>query len=463
MNRTFKRRLPLVLPWLVAASAAAAQTTVVDNTSTGFTANYVWTSSTAGSATFAGPNHLVANGLANILDNTSPQFSTTGNWQARTDGIGMYGPSFVAMTAPSARFPYHFPPRILDNDTYHGAEGGSNNWLGSTALAGYYGANYRYFDPATSTGDRVTKFRFVTESIGGISQMRTVQLSAHWPASPGNASNAIYRVRNGAAVVAEHRVNQRQSSGDWAPLGQPFSIGSASDLTIEVDATGADGVVIADAVRLVSVDATLVNAARWQLPSMPWSMPVDIYARWPQAYPLPSPYVAWTLVGGTGHEHNVIGNPDTAQAPADGEWRKLGRIDLQGTQSNYVLLEETGVGAQPVFADAVAYVPANAFPIASWESSAPGRAVDLYVQWSADATRSAEARYVVTHWASQNGACVSPRRFSVKVDQRDATLAAGTYLGRVPADQNCGTTKVELVPGSGVGTLSADAVRFVSL
>ncbi len=85
------------------------------------------------------------------------------------------------------------------------------------------------------------------------------RIYARWTAHPNRASNATYTVHHtgGATTVT---VNQQQSTGEWVLLGSfDFIPGHRVELTDE-----ADGVVIADAVKWVPVDAA-PNSVTWPL------------------------------------------------------------------------------------------------------------------------------------------------------------------------------------------------------
>ncbi|WP_377155378.1 hypothetical protein ACFJIX_25255 [Roseateles sp. UC29_93] len=455
MNTYLQRRLPRVLACLLgsAAAAIAQTTTVVDNTSAGFTAGYAWTSSTAGSPTFAGANHLVASGLSNIIDNTSPNFSTIGNWSTLTDGTGIYGTNYLS--APmSSRSIYRYPAVVADNRS-NSVYRFNNMWAAGTTLSGYYGQDYAYIEPNFVNYPKIVQYEVDIFNQGGISGSRQMTLSAHWPTSSTNATNTVFRVRTyGGALLAQYTVNQRQSSGEWKLLGPAFTASYESQLRIEVDATNADGRVIADAIRLDTVDSVPVNTARWQLPSNGPSGTQDVYARWPEGGL--NGLAVWTAVGGNGSSKPVL----TYQSQIGGRWIKVGEASLSGPQSNAVLLEESTLNGGHLAADAIAYVPQSSFPSAQWFFNTGGAPTDIYVQWSADASRAPDARYIVTTYLGSSCAVVER---AITVDQRDAGAATGTYLGRFTSDRSCpAETKVELMPGNGVGTLSADAVRFVT-
>ncbi|WP_431261709.1 hypothetical protein ACQ859_15595 [Roseateles chitinivorans] len=463
MNKIFKRHLPQALPWLIVASAASAQTTViVDNSSPGFSSSGIWSSSTAGSPTFAGTDHLVAPGLNSIVDNASPQFSKVGNWTVRTDGTRIYGANFL--TAPvTPRFPHHYPVVIVDNKTNDTFTRGQVDWPTSQSLSGYHGEDYAAYEVTYQNVSKVTAMTYQSRTLYGGTGIRDVRLSARWPVSSTNASNAVVRVRldsmPNSPQIAQYTVNQRTLSGEWQALGT-FSVAGEDKLRIEFDATNADGRVIADAIKLEQVESSPVAAARWNLPT---NGPGDfmVYARWPAFAGAGSGTPVWTLVGGQGTTTPGVGTNDLSQARVPGLWTAIGRVNLRGSQPNYVLLEDSGSTSSGVIAaDAVVVTQYGYFPIVTWNVAVEGQTTDVYAQWSADSTRAADAQYAIAYW----DASCTRQTLAVTVDQRDAGAATGAYLGRITTGA-CSlgrSIRVQLMPGSGVGTLSADAIRFVS-
>ncbi|WP_433445088.1 exo-alpha-sialidase [Nonomuraea sp. CA-141351] len=133
---------------------------------------------------------------------------------------------------------------VVDNDEL-GYEVISGTWSASSGVPGYRGGNYRWA-PA-GTGERVVRWRPVVPHTGDYE----VQVS--FTGHANRASNAPFRIRHadGTTLV---RISQRSSGvteprgGSWVSLGT-FHITEGVG-RIELS-NAADGVVIADAVRLL--------------------------------------------------------------------------------------------------------------------------------------------------------------------------------------------------------------------
>jgi hypothetical protein len=115
----------------------------------------------------------------------------------------------------------------------------SGTWnTNATGVAGYYGTNY-----ATSpAGSGTSKARWTLD----VPSDGVYQVAVWYTADANRASNAPYVV-NYAGGSTTVRVNQQSRGGRWVSLGEfPFAAGTA---TIELT-DGADGYVVADAVRI---------------------------------------------------------------------------------------------------------------------------------------------------------------------------------------------------------------------
>jgi hypothetical protein len=116
-------------------------------------------------------------------------------------------------------------------------------WNSSTSVPGYYGVDYEH---DANTGKGRTSIAFRPKLPGAA----TYTVYLRWSAGPDRASNVPVDIQhaNGTSTVL---VNQRQPSGEWAKLGTyPFAATGKESITLRTD--GTDGIVIADAVRLVA-------------------------------------------------------------------------------------------------------------------------------------------------------------------------------------------------------------------
>ena len=116
----------------------------------------------------------------------------------------------------------------------------AGTWFGpTTTTSGYYGTGYRY--RTAGTGSRTATWGFTIPTAG------SYEVYAWWTSGANRATNAPYTV-NHAGGSSTVRVSQRVGGGSWQSLGvYSFDTGSAS-VRLSDDA---DGVVIADAIRLI--------------------------------------------------------------------------------------------------------------------------------------------------------------------------------------------------------------------
>ena len=134
-------------------------------------------------------------------------------------------------------------------------------WDFSTGVPGYYGSDYLW----TSGGDgsRTATWQFNIGTAG------TYNVQAQWTAHSNRATNAPYTLYNNGRFVAMVRANQQINGGQFNLLGT-YTL-SAGTLQVVLD-NGASGVVIADAIRVVTpgspqldiispVDNTLVSSS----------------------------------------------------------------------------------------------------------------------------------------------------------------------------------------------------------
>ena len=137
---------------------------------------------------------------------------------------------------------------ILDNPTAKstGGEDLSGNWTRSTSVSGYYGDDYQVQAATTSTSWARWTPRFPS------SGYYTIYL--RWTSGSNRASAALVHV-NTPTGQYDRYVNQRLNGGTWYSLGRynfgtGYSTGTGS---ISIFATGANGYVVADAVKFVKV------------------------------------------------------------------------------------------------------------------------------------------------------------------------------------------------------------------
>lgn len=440
----------LSLALLGAAAPVCAGTIVVDHGSPDFYAQGQWIPSTAGTPTFVGGSHLVAQPLPSyaVIDNTSPQFSTFGSWSQAATLPGRFGTNYAA--APHLwSAPLSFPTVIVDNRSSSKTPRHnrfSSSWNRGDSVPGVYGRDFAHSSPTASS--KIANFVFALQGYANLGNEMPATVSAWWPADPGNASNTVIRLtQGGTKLIAQWVVNQQQGGGQWNALGT-VQLDPGVTYYLAFDATAANGRVVADAVKIESTNPA--NSARWQLPN--YNGDYDVFARWP-AQSGSEVFVGWTIVGGDGSD---APSGSTSQRSYGGEWRKMGTVHLGGKQPNYAQVLQFGRSSLPIQADAVAVVPRYSFPIATWKAAMVGSVV-VRATWAADASRAGDAKYVIHTY----GANCAPQSRLVTVDQRIAPPPGGYVLGTVTNTGECTTQiEVQLMPETGIGTLSADSVSF---
>ncbi len=425
--------------------------TIIDNGSPGYQGSLAWSDASAGTA--QGGSHQVAAGLTGVIDNASAAFTTQGVWQTASSRPSFHGSNYATAAADTSQARH--ASFVIDNTTSTLYSRGCMQGTSTTA-PGYYGRNYVRVAPNIPALYKYCELRYNTQLPGNLGGSFPVAIYAHWPAHAEHASNAKITVLNSSyAVVATFTVNQKVASGEWAYLGQVNQV--AGTVFIRFDATNANGIVAADAVKIEAANLSTSKLARWQLPQG-LSGNQDIYARWPE-WTSSEAMPAWVLIGGDG---STLVRNGVSQRANGGQWRLLGRIHATGSQKNIVQLEHFGQTGTLV-ADAVAHVPAGKFPSATWTHATLTGPFDLHVSWVADPGRTTKALYVVKTLFPQGSSCNFQTQL-VRVDQTVAPAGGRLLLGSFTAssDPACGGATVTLMPDDKPGTLSADAVFFVT-
>lgn len=112
------------------------------------------------------------------------------------------------------------------------------NWLASTSIAGYNGANYLH-DDNTGKGQKSVRFDLNVPVTG------VYKIYLRWTAHTNRASNVPITVLHDGGR-ADHVIDQRSNGSRWVLLGSYTFTPAAGSIT--VSNTGADGYVVADAV-----------------------------------------------------------------------------------------------------------------------------------------------------------------------------------------------------------------------
>ncbi|MBI3384521.1 MAG: hypothetical protein HY019_21195 [Aquabacterium sp.] len=440
---------------VAANTQAQVLQSTIDNDSPNFHTTGAWANSLTG--LFVGGNHIIAQSLS-VVDNASASFTSNGSWSTSTSMPGFFGANYATTPMPAYHAPQNYYSVIIDNKTSLAGVRGCMQQT-SSQVPGYYGANYVPLDPKSYATAKSCTFLFYGSNLpGNWGGTFSINIYAHWPSSQQNASNAKIKVTDssGQTVYATYSVNQKSPSGEWYFLGAiPYN---GSSLQFIFDSNGADGVVMADAIKMEATNLSSDNTAKWSLPSG-LSGKYDIYARWPESSNTAEASPAWIVVGGDGS----VPITNKSQRESTARWNQLATIDTTGTQKNYVQLEQFSSTGY-LLADAIAYVPTSMFPSATWINPDVVGAVDIYLTWSADSSRASKASYIIeTRKLAANGYCDTTSTL-VSVNQTIQPSLDGYLLGsfNTASSSLCKGVSVTLVP-DGAGTLSADSVTFMWL
>jgi hypothetical protein len=186
-------------------------------------------------ATFGGTYSVIASGL------TSPTFTDTGLTNGTpgyyvvtaTNAGGESLPSSPLCVVPAA-------PVVLDNADVSGATL-TGAWTVSTSTPGYYGTNFIHDANTGATGGKSVRFTPTLPVAGAY------DVYFRWPAAGNRATNTPIEIVHTEGTHAL-TLNQQLTSNTWVLLGTfNFAAGTSGSLAVKND--GANGFVIADAVR----------------------------------------------------------------------------------------------------------------------------------------------------------------------------------------------------------------------
>jgi hypothetical protein len=135
----------------------------------------------------------------------------------------------------------------------------TGEWIGSSASGGYYGADYIHNN---NVGQGTKSVRFTPD----LPESGTYEVFARWTANANRATNVRYDVVNASGTTTAPLMNQRNTNGVWISLGSySFAAGTSGSVLLRTD--GADGYVIADAIRFVAPGALPGVAVTASVPS----------------------------------------------------------------------------------------------------------------------------------------------------------------------------------------------------
>ncbi len=368
------------------AYGPAPEALVVDNSDAAFTALGDWSSSSAVPG-YLGTDYLHHAADTNplgetIIDNRDAAFSVTGEWPALSRGFGYYNTDYQ----------YHAPNDGATGTIIDNADADTEvigNWPAVTTAAGYQ-SNFQYRQAGSGSN------RFTWRA--NIPASGSYRVYARWVADSNRASNAPYTITHdgGSTTVP---ANQRQSGGVWNLLGT-FSFTQGVHAVSLSDQ--ADGYVVADAIKIVAVDAP-PSSATWTF-NAPASKRYHVYGRW---------------VAGSNRADNapytIAHDGGSTAVPANqkqngGLWNLLGTFNFTQGLSYAVTVSDQANGY--VIADAVRFVPEEtAANTAIWTFNAPAsKHYRVYARWTADSDRAGNAPYSVAHDGGSTTRIVDQKR-----------------------------------------------------
>lgn len=243
--------------------------------------------------------------------------------------------SVLALRVPSASAP---PTEIIVDDASAAFVG---TWYTSSYTSGYYGTGYHYC--SAGTGLKTCTWVFT------IPAADNWDVYARWTQSSNRASNAKYTVyhADGSNVVS---VNQQTNGGVWYKLGTYRFSPIAYQIVLTDDA---NGIVIADAIRLVSAGVTPPPTASFYIAERQYSAWTVNLVGWQTivSVTLPSLPAGYYLAEADAHAYQdnavlAIGigvDSTTADATTQRFYDSLGETDVrQGVHTQEVFYLAAG-------------------------------------------------------------------------------------------------------------------------
>ncbi len=118
----------------------------------------------------------------------------------------------------------------------------TGTWTSSTSTSGYYGTDYLH-DGDTGQGTKSVRFSPTLPKAG------IYEVDLHWTQDPNRATNVPVDI-NYSGGTTTVTVNEQQNGGVWVALGA-FNFAAGSTGNVLIRTTGANGYVVADAVRFI--------------------------------------------------------------------------------------------------------------------------------------------------------------------------------------------------------------------
>ncbi|MCU7860803.1 MAG: hypothetical protein KZQ86_13455, partial [Candidatus Thiodiazotropha sp. (ex Lucinoma kastoroae)] len=401
---------------------------VIDNDSSDFSTIGNWThSSSVGGYEGADYQYHAADGAspaAQILDNTDPSVTSVGNWFTSTHVAGYYQSDYNIRYSGTGTNTFTWTP-VIDTTgrykvyarwtsqtnhasnvpytiTHNGGtttvrvdqriQGGEWNLLGTYDFTQGGQHSITLSDDADGTYVIADAIMVVPEDAAGntanwafdISETGQYQVYAKWTANPNRASNASYVITDDVTDT-NMTVDQRTDGSIWNLLGTfNFSQGGHYQVSLS---NQADGYVIADAIKVVSVN-TNPDTAIWSF-SVPQAGSHRVFARWTSNANRATD-AQYTIVSDTG-ESTVSVN----QQLDGGVWNLLGTNSFNDGVGYEVRLADQAASGE--MADAIQLLPIDATPNRfSWKMPIPQTGqYAVYARWTAYPNHATNATYSI--------------------------------------------------------------------
>lgn len=397
-----------------------------------------------------------------IVDNTDSGFSRIGTWAGSSTVAGYWGAGYRYNAANDA------PPGgdVIDNRDAGFTRVGT--WATSATQPGYWSTNYRYnaANDAPPSGEVIDNTDAGFSTTGTWSPSSTVAgywkggyryravnggATATWTPSVAAGQYEIYaRWTSTSSRISDAQYTVNHASGSTTVTVDQRQNGGQWNLlgTFTVDANSS--VVLSD----ISSGSGYVIADSIKL-SPPGAVPNT--ATWTSTV-APGDYEVFARWSDGGKRvsdaqytvHHTTGNTIVVkdQTTGGGQWQSLGTFTLDA--NSYVELSDASNETGYLVADAIKLAPLGSVPnSATWSPNAPAGQYDVYARWTSNSKRVTDAKYTVQHTGGST---------TVTVDQEQN---GGTWnlLGTFNLDPN---SQIILTDQSNeTGYLVADAVRLV--
>jgi hypothetical protein len=141
----------------------------------------------------------------------------------------------------SARWPVVVDRHVVVDDSDALRTRKEGRWERGSSVLGYYGLGYQ--EAAPGQDDALFRWQLSVPEPG------TYRLQASWTEGPNRSPRAVYRLSQGGQLLGEETADQQKPGGQWITLLEaPLAAGTPC--IVELDGA-TDGVVVADAIRLV--------------------------------------------------------------------------------------------------------------------------------------------------------------------------------------------------------------------